>query len=424
MPHLPTQATLSAMKKIDYDLHAPPYRKQLDIARFITEPKQLEHYIDTLLHSSEIEWIAIDTEFVRRDTYYPELSLIQICDALGNLALIDPICIEQASGRQALLPIKQLMEAEHIRKVFHSARQDIEVLFTIEQCLPKNVFDTQIAALFLGHGDLAGFGRVIKAELHIALEKSQTCTNWHARPLSNKQLQYALDDVFYLAPLYQHLLRHLNSEQIQAVMDETAQILKPEIYAINPQDAWHKVKGLKALKPKQLAIVQALAAWREDYAITHNKPKKWTLSDDVIVAIAKRPPKVKEALYKVPSIKSSSVKEFGSEWITLIDQVFERPSQSYPQVEAKPAKASEEEEILFSLLNGYALQIAQTYGINWTNLTHRDELLQFIRHPNETRRPGWREYLFFQPARLILAGQTGLMIQNNKLTLVTNPTRL
>lgn len=409
-------------------------------ARYIKDVETLEVFCTALQETHE--WIAIDTEFLRVDTYYPQLSLIQVADSKLNLAIIDPLAIATdclqtttaaANGSQlnhhlGLSALIDVLINPNICKVFHSARQDLEVLFLIAGILPKNIFDTQIAAIFFNQGDLAGFARVIESQLGITLAKSQTRTNWHARPLTQSQIAYALDDVYYLAKLYQSYQKALSPQQKQAIFEDCESLLSPDLYQTDPEQAWQKIKGGKNLKPKQLAIVKALAKWREQVAIKNNQPKKWTLSDECLLQIAKRPPKTAQALYKVPNIKSSSVKAFGETWIGLIDEVFKAPVASYPNPLSKDKPASPQEEILLQLLLAIAHQIALDSKITPTNLVQKSQLLSFIREhhiefsgkPDKTlaaMNRGWRKYLFFDLASQFLNNELSLSCVENTLKL-------
>lgn len=377
----------------------------------------LNRYSARLIQDPKIEWLAIDTEFVRTDTYFPELSLVQIQDCLGEVALIDPLAIQQEGNQGALAGLVKILTEPGLLKVFHSARQDIEVLYQLAHTMPVSIFDTQIAAIFFKHGDSAGFARVVEAELGHVLPKTQTRTNWHERPLSNEQLEYAIDDVRYLAPLYQKMRAQLQPDQLNAIAQECDILLDEALYKPNPEQAGDKIKGTRGFKPKQLAIVYALAAWRERYAIEHNQPKKWVLSDEVIVDIAKRPPKTVEALYKVPQIKASSVKQFGPEWIACLDQVFASAPESWPQPPAKPTPPNAQEEVLLNLCFSVAQQIALDFRLNPHNLLTKNELLEVLRTPEADNLIGWRGLLIAQPIRALLSGNVSLCIENSSLHL-------
>ncbi len=387
--------------------------------QFITDQAQLADYCQQILANSRISWIAIDTEFVRVDTYFPELSLVQIQDCLGNAVIIDPIEIKKtASSEQPLHALVELLAAPDVTKVFHSARQDIEVLYQLENRMPAAIFDTQIAAIFKQHGDLAGFARVIKSELDVELDKSQTRTNWHARPLTEEQIRYALDDVRYLAPLYEKYQQELSAEQLQAVVEDCESLLDESLYKVDPGLAGSRIKNLKGLRAKGIAIVNTLACWREHYAIEHNQPKKWVMSDDVIVNIAKRPPKTVQALYKVPGIKSSSVNEFGAIWIALIDEVFNSDIESLPKPQAKAPKATVQEEVLLNYLTSYIHQIALDHNLVASHIINKTQLLDFIRTPDNDVVSGWRKALVGQQLKQLLNGQASLQLSLQKIEFI------
>lgn len=387
---------------------------------------QLLHYCQQIIDNPEISWVAIDTEFVRVDTYFSELSLVQIQDCLGQMAIIDPILITQsadtASGMHPLRALTALLTDPNTLKVFHSARQDIEVLYQLEDKMPVSIFDTQIAALFLKHGEMAGFARVIKEELGIVIDKSQTRTNWHHRPLTPEQIAYALDDVRYLSPLYEQCLKSLTPDQIEAVFQDCAAMLDEALYMPAPENAGAKVKGIKALKAKQLAIVNTLAHWREQFAITENQPKKWVMDDDVIIHIAKRPPITMEALYKVPQIKSSSVKAHGTKWVELIDEVFQQSPEEWPKPAPKVASPTLQEEALLQLCMAYAQQVAIEYHLNLPSLINRHDMLTLLRQEigEDSMLKGWRNQLIGKDLILIKQGHASLNIEQGKIVLIQN----
>lgn len=352
-------------------------------------------------------WLAIDTEFVRTDTYFPILSLIQTQNPEGISAIIDPIAIDDLS------PLWALLQNPHIIKVFHSARQDLEVLYQVSGQLPVNIFDTQIACLFLGHGDLAGLARVVAAELNINLEKDQTRTNWQQRPLTEQQLAYAIDDVRTLAPLYEKCLSQLTPEQLEALQQDFDALLDIRLYELLPEAAGPKIKATHKLSRKNRAIAYRLAEWRERHAIEQNQPKRWVLSDDVLVAIAKRPPDTVEALYKVPHIKPASIKRYGETWIKEIDDVFAHPDL-WPTPPPPVAPPTPQEAILLDVGFAWANQMALTYHINPHNIINRTDLLTIIRQPDPVLL-GWRHLLIEKPLRDFLDGKTALSYDNHQL---------
>lgn len=376
----------------------------------ITQPNELLEFCKQL---KKCQWFAIDTEFLRRDTFFPILCLIQIQTDQGQAALIDPLAFEHPTD--SLAPLWQCLTHPNITKVFHSARQDIEVLFQLSGQLPVSIFDTQIAGVFLGYGQSAGLAKMVGSELDIFLPKDQTQTDWHQRPLTPKQLNYALDDVRTLAPLYEKIQSKLTELEKEALHADFNALLTPELYELAPEKAGQRIKGAGNLSPKQWGIVNALSTWRENFAIEHNRPRRWSLADDCLVAIAKRPPKTVEALYKVPNIKIESVKAYGEQWIACIDEVFAH-SENWPAKPPKPAKPTQTELKLMDLCWAYLAQVSQNTGVPLNQITHKDTLLLICRQP-EPIMIGWRHFLLEMPLRALLSGQATLSIQSQNINI-------
>ncbi|KUJ72970.1 ribonuclease D [Thiomicrospira sp. WB1] len=363
---------------------------------------------------TSLSWIAVDTEFLRVNTYYPKLCLIQIATPQGEVALIDPLTLHDLS------PLWRIFTDPSIVKVFHSARQDMEVLVQ-QGCLPSPIFDTQVAAVFLGYGHLAGLARLMQEELDWTLSKDQTRTDWSQRPLQADQLRYAQEDVTSLTQLYPHVLAKLSTAQQQALNEDFEQLQDPSLYQVTPDEAGHRLKALNRLSPKSQAIALSLAAWRETYAIEHDRPRRWVLSDDTLVAIAKRPPKTVKALYKVPNIKASSVREFGETWIELIDRVFQSP-KTWPEKAPKPPPVTDREQIALNLMLAFRDQVTQTYGINTGNWVGKTELLAILRHEESATLKGWRRLLLEAPLRDFFAQKADLRWCEDELVLVKRST--
>lgn len=355
-------------------------------------------------------WFAIDTEFVRQDTYYPELSLVQIYTPNLEPALIDPVVIEDLS------PLWQKLADPQCIKVFHSARQDIEVLFQLSGIMPNNIFDTQIACVFLGYGDLAGLSRVIEAELGQRLDKAHTRTNWLQRPLSKQQIQYALDDVLYLAPLYEKLLTKLTRKQLNALQSDFKQLLKPELYNIEPDQAWLKLKTSSHFNQKQLGLVKALSGWREQKAIETNQPRKWVISDEAILTLAKRPQRALEGLYKLKELDASRVRQYGESIISVLDFAFQHP-ENWPQPPTPPPALTANEERLIQLAIVYAHQLADEHHINPANLINKRDLIQLYRQQSGSLTQGWRFEMIGHSLQQLFNQQACLCIENHQIRL-------
>ncbi len=204
--------------------------------------------------------ICLDTEFHRETTYYSQLALVQISDG-DNTLCIDPLPL------QDFTPLLELLTDPQILKVLHASHQDMEIFLHRFNCLPSPVFDTQIAAGLLGYGEQIGYAALIKTVLDVDIDKSQTRTDWMKRPLNKKQIDYAASDVYYLAQAYRIMAEQLQKlDRLQWLRDDFDELSLPQRYRPESQDMWKKVKGHQQLRGEQLAILQALAAWREQTA--------------------------------------------------------------------------------------------------------------------------------------------------------------
>ena len=240
----------------------------------ITSSTDLDHFVSNIASSS---WLALDTEFMRESTYYPKLCLIQVATEQDS-ACIDVLTLEHID------PLIDLLKQTSQRKIFHSSRQDLEVLYSDFGFVPEPLFDTQIAASILGLDEQISYAELVSQILDIQLPKSQSRTDWSRRPLSSAQIEYALDDVRYLGPMHLKLMDALDTQQRMHWHDEESEKLLIESnYYIAPDVAWKLVKGTGKLPKKQLYWIQKIAAWRESTAITKNLPRRWILSDRTIV---------------------------------------------------------------------------------------------------------------------------------------------
>ncbi|MGM0671585.1 MAG: ribonuclease D, partial [Pseudomonadota bacterium] len=219
----------------------------------IETPEALRGFLDTIAGT---DWIALDTEFMREKTYYPRLCLIQLA-TLDQIACVDPLKLD-------IHLLEPLLFDAGVTKVFHSASQDLEVLYRELGRVPTPVFDTQIAASMLGYGEQVGYANLVKAVLDRDLDKSQTRTDWSRRPLSEQQIRYAADDVRFLATVFMRLLHELEShERMHWLRPEMEALSNPALYEPDPENAWKRVSGAKRLKPRERGVLKAVAAWRE-----------------------------------------------------------------------------------------------------------------------------------------------------------------
>jgi len=234
------------------------------------------------------DYVTVDTEFLRERTYYSKLCLVQLAmpgTDDSNAVLVDPL----AEGI-SLEPLYTLFRDTSVVKVFHAARQDLEIFFVDAEVFPEPLFDTQVAAMVCGFGEQVGYETLVRKIAHQALDKTSRFTDWSRRPLTDAQKTYALADVTHLRQIYEFLAAKLEQTgRARWVAEELETLLSPDTYVTHPQDAWKRVKT-RTNSPKFLAIVQELAAFREDYARTRNIPRNRVFKDDALVELASLKP--------------------------------------------------------------------------------------------------------------------------------------
>jgi ribonuclease D len=373
---------------------------------FIETPQQLQDFIGQVKHSP---WLAVDTEFIRERTYYPRLCLIQVADD-KVAAAIDPLALDDLS------PLKELLLDPAIEKVFHAARQDQEIFLNEWGALPGPVFDTQPAAALLGHGDQVGYGKLIQQVLKVELAKDHSRTDWARRPLDKAQLRYALDDVIFLGQAYLKMKQALEKQGRLAWLKPEFETLTNEAtYSLNPMDMWKKVKGRQHLKGVKLAVLQALAAWREEQALARNLPRRWILKDDVLLEIARRAPADIKALERIRGVESKFVKHNGTDLLERIQQALQLPKADWPRDNYRAARPTPEEEAMLDLMSAALRLIAREAGLSPQAIANRKDLAALLRGDEKAiLMQGWRKQVAGIPLRELLQGKRQLRIENNQ----------
>ncbi len=344
-------------------------------------------------------WIALDTEFLREKTYYPQFCLLQI--ATPNwVACIDPL---------ALTDLNQLFDVIYrpgIVKVLHSSRQDLEIFFQLTGRVPSPVFDTQIAAPLLGFQENPGYAMLVSSFLNVNLSKAHTRTDWTIRPLSQAQIQYAADDVIYLCKIYQIMCERLeNLGRLHWLDNDFKQLNDTELYQISPSNAWLKIKGKNKLTGKQLSIVQALCEWRESTAQTVNKPRNWLVRDDMLLELAKLQPSNVAELAKVRGINERLVNRYGRAICELINQAKQRAPIPLHE-NGKPPKRTQQQEAVVDVLTAVVRIRAEENSLNPIVLATRKDLEKLIHGDKDNPLlHGWRFTMVGEELQCLLDGR-------------------
>jgi ribonuclease D len=274
--------------------------------------------------------LGLDTEFVRTNTFYHRLGLIQVSDGRASW-LVDPLAARDLS------PLGEVFRSPGV-KVLHSASEDIEVFYRALGVLPAPLFDTQIAGAFTGKGAFLSYQRLVAACLGVELAKEETRTDWIARPLSAGQLAYAAEDVAFLLPLYEHLAGELESlGRLAWVLEDSTALLDTSRFAEEDETAYLRIKGAGRLDRRQLGALQTLAAWREQEARKRDLPRNFVLKEGLLLDLATRQPKVARDLQRLPSFDPRQGARDSATWLQLLERAEERPESELPQrISGKP----------------------------------------------------------------------------------------
>ena len=288
-------------------------KKRIRDMQFIQNTQDLETLCNKL---SNEEFVCVDLEFLRQHTYFAKLCLIQIASS-NDEAIIDPL----AEGIN-LQPFFDLMQNEKVVKVFHSGRQDIEIIYNLSSKIPTPLFDTQIAAQVAGFGESISYEHLVNHILHINIDKSSRLSDWSNRPLNENQLNYAISDVTHLVKIYQHLKSKLTNEnRLDWISDELNALCDENLYKINPQNMWQKMRH-RSHSAKFLTYLRELCAWREIRAINKDVPRQSFIKDDMLLNICSDCPSTKEDLCKVRGMRSDlAMGKIGDEIIAVIEKV-------------------------------------------------------------------------------------------------------
>ncbi len=366
------------------------------------------------------EFITVDTEFLREKTYYPKLCLIQIgaLDETGEIfaAAIDPL-VEGID----LAPVFALLSNPDILKIFHAARQDLEIFYNLMGSVPAPFFDTQIAAMVCGYGDQIGYENLVRNITGGQIDKSSQFTNWSNRPLSDRQIDYALGDVTHLIEVYQKLSAELDARgRTKWVFEEEAILEDPATYELDPQEMWRKVK-IKSPKPKTLAVLKSLAAWREARAQRKNLPKNWVMKDDSLADMAAQAPKDVKALKKIRGVSNDLAEGYiGRQMLDAIKEALESDPSGWPEIARKKppsARVVAITEILKLLLK---LQAAEHEVAAKLIASSAD--IEAIARDDEADVPalkGWRREVFGEEAIAMKHGRIAVGLKDGRITKMT-----
>ena len=360
-------------------------------------------------------FVAVDTEFMRETTYWPKLCLIQAASPGGVDAVIDPL----AEGLD-LAPFLEVLANPAIEKVFHAARQDLEIFFNLGT-LPRPLFDTQIAAMAAGFGEQVAYDALVRQMLKVDLDKSSRFTDWARRPLSDNQLTYALADVTYLAKLYPQLRQRLESEgRLAWVAGEMANLGDPAMYDVEPENAWKRLKPRRH-SPKYLAVFKAVAAWRERTAQTRDQPRGRILKDEAIEEVATQVPLDADGLNRLRSVpKGFAGSRFGPELLAAIAEALANADSYAPVIEKPKPPTQPINGAVVELLKVLLKARSEDAGVA-SKLIATMADLEKIAGDDEAETAalqGWRREAFGEDALKLKRGEIALVLDGGRVRAV------
>lgn len=355
-------------------------------------------------------FVTVDTEFMRETTFFPKLCLIQIASD-ADVYLIDPL----ADGLD-LTSFFALMRNEAVIKVFHSGRQDLEILWNLDKCIPKPLFDTQIAAMVAGYGDSVSYEQLAHDFAKARIDKSSRFTDWSQRPLSDAQLSYARTDVTHLRDVYRALAAELEKSGRMHWLEDELQILTaPSTYELDPNDAWRRLKG-RIRKPKELAIVIELAAWREREARSRDVPRSRVLKDDAIMDIASAAPRSVDALGRLRSIPNGFEKSrVGADIVAAVERALQRQPESLPPIERADRRPYN--PAIVEMLKVLLKMLCEDERVAAKIIATVDDLEAIAADDDADvlALKGWRREIFGEKAIALKHGRLALAVQKGKV---------
>lgn len=377
--------------------------------RVITKTAELESFCASLNNDS---YITVDTEFVRETTYWPKLCLIQIAGSAGEAV------IDTCSPQLNLKAFYALMSNEKLLKVFHSARQDIEIIFNGAGIIPYPVLDTQIAAQVLGLGDQISYADLVMKYCGVAIDKSSRFTDWARRPLTRTQLEYAIGDVTHLYKITPLLQVELHEKKRAAWMvEEHASLLDKENYNTDPLKAYERLSS-RVKRNKDLAALIELCAWRERVAQARDVPRPRVLKDDVLLEIALSAPQTKEALAQLRALPSGFENSRDGEAIlNAIAVSLERDFATLPKLR-RSSRASTEQRAIMDLLRVLLKMISENEGVAARIIADTSDLEAIIKGEDCHATHGWRLELFGEKALNLLNGEIALTYREGRVEVV------
>jgi ribonuclease D len=355
-------------------------------------------------------FVTVDTEFLRETTFWPRLCVVQLASPE------EAVAIDAMAEGLDLSPLFALMADERITKVFHAARQDIEIIWNLAKIIPAPLFDTQVAAMVCGFGDQVSYGELAQTVAKVTLDKSSRFTDWSRRPLLPAQIDYAIADVTYLRDIYLNLRERLEQTgRIGWLAEEMALILAPATYEQHPDNAWERFRN-RVRKPRDLAVLMEVAGWREAEAQARNVPRSRILKDDVLVELALAAPRTAEALGNLRAFpRGMERSRAGVDILAKIERGVARDPKTLPKLERERRSGANGAAV--ELLKVLLRQVGESHGVA-TKMIATVEDLEAIAADDDAEvaaLKGWRRELFGAKALELKHGRLALTVERGRV---------
>ena len=375
---------------------------------YLSTKNELEQFCQ---QASAAKVIAVDTEFLRERTYFPKLCLVQVA-AGDSIAAIDPILIDD------LTPLAELLEDPSVTKVFHACGQDLEVLLDGMGVTCAPVFDTQLAAAFLGLRQQVSYASLVESYCGVRLPKAESLTDWSRRPLDPEQLTYAEDDVRYLPGIYDRMMAELiERDRLSWVAPEMEALCDPARVRRDPREAYQRLRRAGSLTRRQLAVAREACAWREETAARRDLPRKWVASDEDSVEVCKRTPTTLDRLRRIRGTDQIGEGDARS-LLAAVARGAACPADECPKME-RHARPSAETEGVIDLMYAVLRLISERSGVATQLIATRDDLLEFVQdRERSSLARGWRHELAGATLGRLLAGEVGLTVRDGWIELL------
>ncbi|MDH7795676.1 MULTISPECIES: ribonuclease D [unclassified Beijerinckia] len=355
-------------------------------------------------------FVTVDTEFLRETTFWPKVCVIQLASD------DEAVAVDALAEGLDLTPFLDLMANPNVVKVFHAARQDLEIVWNLGKMVPAPLFDTQVAAMVCGFGDQVAYGELAQAICKVSIDKSSRFTDWSRRPLTDAQVQYALADVTHLRDIYRALCDKLErSGRMAWLADEMQSLTNPATYAQDPANAWERFRH-RARKPRDIGVLMDVAAWREREAQTRDVPRSRVLKDDAMVEVALAAPRTAEALGNLRAFPRGMERSRGGvELLAAIERGLARDAKSLPKVERERRSGGNGATV--ELLKVLLRQVSERHGVAPKMIATVDDLEAISADDNAevAALTGWRLELFGARALELKHGKLALTIERGRV---------